>query len=218
MNKDFLNIKQLKEFYNLDKNNLDSFAQCLAESFKGYPLFEYFACYKYSVKKMKTFWNINLKMFINNTVCYADSKDVKSVVIFSPYDHKDANVFQYLKSGGLKILFTLGIKSAKRMLKFEKFANSIKNKYSTEKCWYLYSLVVRPEFRGNKLGSTMLRSMFDYLDSVNQDCYLETLVPINVEIYKHYGFELMETVKVPDSDLVLYAMLRKARNNNLLLK
>lgn len=82
MNNTLLNIEQLKGFYHLDKNNIAAFAECLAESFKGYPLFEYFVCDKYSVKKMKTFWNVNLKMFVDKTVCYADSKDVKSVVIF----------------------------------------------------------------------------------------------------------------------------------------
>ena len=34
---------------------------------------------------------------------------------------------------------------------------------------------------------------------------------INVEIYKKYGFELKEEIKVPNTDLTLYAMLRIAK-------
>ena len=56
-----------------------------------------------------------------------------------------------------------------------------------------------------------MRPMLEYLDKRKQDCYLETLVPINVEIYKKYGFELKEEIKVPNTDLTLYAMLRIAK-------
>ena len=35
-----------------------------------------------------------------------------------------------------------------------------------------------------------------------------------VQIYKKYGFELKEEIKVPNTDLTLYAMLRKADNKS----
>jgi predicted acetyltransferase len=53
--------------------------------------------------------------------------------------------------------------------------------------------------------------MLNYFDEHNLECYLETLSPTNVEIYKRYGFELKEEVKVPNADLTLYAMLRPAK-------
>ena len=53
--------------------------------------------------------------------------------------------------------------------------------------------------------------MLVHLDEREQDCYLETLSPVNVEIYKKYGFELKEEVKVPNTNLTLYAMLRRAK-------
>jgi predicted acetyltransferase len=68
-----------------------------------------------------------------------------------------------------------------------------------------------PEFRGKGLGSKIIKPMLNYLDAHNQECYLETLSPTNVEIYKKYGFELKEEVKVPNADLILYAMLRPAK-------
>lgn len=57
-----------------------------------------------------------------------------------------------------------------------------------------------------------MRPMLKYLDDHKQDCYLETLSDINVQIYKKYGFELKEEIKVPGTNLILYAMLRKANN------
>lgn len=97
------------------------------------------------------------------------------------------------------------------MKSFEKFAMDIKNKYAGEGCWYLYVFVTMPDFRGKGLGSGIMKPMMEYLDVHKQNCYLETLLPINVEIYKKYGFELKEEVMVPYTDLTLYAMLRKSQ-------
>ena len=75
--------------------------------------------------------------------------------------------------------------------------------------WYLYSFAVLPEARGKGIGSTLLKVMLNYFDQGNQACYLETLKKENVSLYEHYGFKLMEEVKVPGTAMTLYAMLRK---------
>ena len=59
----------------------------------------------------------------------------------------------------------------------------------------------------------MLKPMFEYLDRIDQDCYLETHKEENVKIYEHYGFELLEISKIPETDVVQYSMLRKVKQN-----
>lgn len=98
-----------------------------------------------------------------------------------------------------------------KMLAFEQFAGKIKEKYSNDTCWYLYSFAVDPAYQGKGYGSMLLKPMLAYLDRAGHDCYLETLKDTNVELYKHYGFELMESTPVPGTDMILYAMLRKAK-------
>ena len=83
-----------------------------------------------------------------------------------------------------------------------------------DRLYYLMIKLLRkkmPEFRGKGLGSSIMQPMLENLDNNHQDCYLETLLPINVDIYKKYGFELKEEVNVPNTDLTLYAMLRVAK-------
>ena len=41
------NIEEIKKDHHLTKKDIDLFANNLAVSFQGYPLFEYFANYKY---------------------------------------------------------------------------------------------------------------------------------------------------------------------------
>lgn len=205
------NIQEIRKEHGLSKKDFDVFSNNLATSFKGYPLFEYFANNRYSIKKMKRFWKVSLKTMSDKTFFLSDSEQANSLAIFSPYEKGGVSLWKYIKAGGLGLVLSLGIKMAKRMASFEKFALEIKNKHSKPGCWYLYVFITMPDFRGKGLGSKIMRPMLDYLDEHKQDCYLETLLPINVEIYKKYGFELKEEVKVPNTDLTLYAMLRTAK-------
>ena len=205
------NIEKIRKEHGLNKNDIDVFSNNLAVSFKGYPLFEYFANNKYNIKKMKKFWKVSLKTMSDKTFFLADSDEANSLAIFSPYEKGGVSIWKYIKAGGLGLIPSIGLKMTKRMMSFEKFAMEIKNKHSKSGCWYLYVFVTMPEFRGMGLGSKIMKPMFKYLDEHNQDCYLETLLPINVEIYKKYGFELKEEIKVPNTNLTLYAMLRTAK-------
>lgn len=205
------NIEEIRKEHGLNKKDFEVFSNNLAISFKGYPLFEYFANNKYNIKKMKKFWKVSLKTMSNKTFFLSDSEEANSLAIFSPYEKSGVSIWKYIKAGGLGLIPNIGFKMTKRMTSFEKFAVQIKNKYSKPGCWYLYVFVTIPESRGKGLGSKIMRPMLNYLDEHQQDCYLETLSPVNVEIYKKYGFELKEEVKVPNTNLTLYAMLRTAK-------
>lgn len=205
------NIEKLRKEKGLDKKDIEKYANVLAVSFEGYPLFEYFCNYNYSVAKMRTFWKVSLKTMSDRTFFVSDSEDVNSLAIFSPYEKGGISTWRYIKAGGLWMLTKIGIKMAKTMSNFEKFAESIKDKYAKPGCWYLYVFVTMPECRGQGIGNSIMEPMMAYLDRHEKDCYLETLCPVNVEIYKRYNFELKESVQVPGTDLTLYAMLRTAR-------
>ena len=205
------NIEEIKKEHVLSKNDIDLFANNLAVSFQGYPLFEYFAYNNYNISKMKKFWKVSLKTMSNRTFFLSLGEDARTLAIFSPYEKSSISIWKYIKAGGLGMVAKMGLKSTKRMTTFEKFAMEIKNKYAQPGCWYLYVFVTMPEFRSKGLGSKIMKPMLKYLDDNNQDCYLETLLPINVDIYKRYGFELKESIKVPGTDLTLYAMLRTAK-------
>lgn len=205
------NIKEIKQQHGLSAKDIETFANTLAISFQGYPLFEYFCDYKYSIPKMKKFWTVSLKTMADNTFFVSNNENAQSLAIFSPYEKAKISLWKYIKAGGLSMIPKIGIKCTKKMANFEKFAMDIKNKHAKTGCWYLYVFVTMPQFRGQGLGSQIMRPMIEHLDEKKQDCYLETLSTINVEIYKNYGFELKETVKVPGTNLTLYAMLRKAQ-------
>ena len=79
------NIEEVKKDHGLNKKDFDVFSNNLAVSFKGYPLFEYFANNKYNIDKMKKFWKVSLKTMSAKTFFLADSEEANSLAIFSPY-------------------------------------------------------------------------------------------------------------------------------------
>lgn len=209
--KDFKEITEIAHLHRMAEDEIDEYATCLAKAFQGYSLFEYFAEGNYDLKEMQHFWEVSLRTVYGDIVCLSNDGDPEAVALFSPKDYKEATFFEYMQAGGGKLIFEFGPITVAKMLAFEDFAGKIKNKYSTENCWYLYSFAVDPDYQGQGYGSMLLKPMLQYFDRVGHDCYLETLKDTNVTLYEHYGFELMESTKVPGTDMILYAMLRKAQ-------
>ena len=53
--------------------------------------------------------------------------------------------------------------------------------------------------------------MFNQMDREQLPCYLETHEEASVSMYRHFGFEVVETGIVPRSAVRYWAMLRNAR-------
>ena len=94
------NIEKIRNEYGLNKKDIDVFSNNLAVSFKGYPLFEYFADYKYDIKKMKKFWKVSLKTMLDKTFFLSDSKEANSLAIFSPYEKGGVSIWKTMTIGG----------------------------------------------------------------------------------------------------------------------
>lgn len=192
----------------LNYGDLSAIAETLALSFQSYPLFEYFMADRYDVSKMKAFWTVSLKTVKNSACFVTEAEGLRSAAVLIPNEKSDVSVGRYIRSGGLGLIFKIGPRAVSRMLRFESVAAKIKSKYATPTCWYLYLFVTHPDFQGEGYGARVLRESLRFLDEARQDCYLETLSSVNVEIYRHFGFELKETVRIPDTDLTLYAMVK----------
>ena len=205
---EYRHLSLLKE---RDPKTADAFAHALAVSFQGYPLFEHFSNYKYSVPKMEYFWKVTLKTVWDSAYLVQDSEQLNSAIVSLPCAQSHTSFWTYVRTGGLGIPLRLGLRSALGLLHFEEFAKKIKSKYVTDSCHYLFAFVTLPEARGKGYGSIALKELLRFYDEEHLDCYLETLTPTNVEIYKKHGFCLMEEVSVPNTDLVLYAMYRRAQ-------
>lgn len=203
------NYDALSLLYRMQDKDIDIFAHTLSTAFKGYALFEYFSQYKYNEKKMFRFWKVMLKASKKRSIQLATDELCESVaVVFEP-GYKGPSLFSYIRHGGLNLILDFGLLSIRRMIKFEKFANKVKKEFIKKNTWYFYSLAVVPSRQHTGEASRLVRPLMQFLMDNNQNCYLETLNEDNVNIYEHYGFSLVATTFVPNSELTLYGMVKE---------
>lgn len=208
---DLSDLKITKDVHKMSDEDMSEYATTLALSFSDYSLFTHFFR-KYNFNDAVLFFKIALKADSKNLFGLS-TKNHEAVSIFMKNGIKDASIWQFIKAGGLKYFFKFGIKSTLKMINFSSYALSIKKKYIRSTDLYLYLLATKPESRHHGLGSIVLEPVLNYCDRENKKCYLETLDEENTLIYEHFGFELVEVSDLPKSNLKLYCLLKKPRNN-----
>ena len=67
------NIAAFKECYIMQPDDIDRFADTLADGFSRYNLFEYICNGTYDHDKMKMFWRVSIALIVNKAICIADS-------------------------------------------------------------------------------------------------------------------------------------------------
>jgi len=76
--------------------------------------------------------------------------------------------------------------------------------------WYLSALGVEPERQGEGIGSALLAPVLAEADAAGLACYLETAVGRNVLLYERHGFDVVEELVLPNTDVHGWLMLRAA--------
>jgi ribosomal protein S18 acetylase RimI-like enzyme len=74
--------------------------------------------------------------------------------------------------------------------------------------YYLSALGVEPERQGEGIGSALLRPVLDSCDERRIPAYLETATARNVLLYERLGFDVVEELTLPRSDVHGWLMLR----------
>jgi ribosomal protein S18 acetylase RimI-like enzyme len=64
--------------------------------------------------------------------------------------------------------------------------------------WYLSLLAVDPDLQGRGIGGALLRKMLVRADREGLPAYLETQTEANVAWYGRFGFEVVDTITLPD--------------------
>lgn len=74
--------------------------------------------------------------------------------------------------------------------------------------WYLSALGVDPDRQAQGIGSALLRLVLDRADADGTPAYLETATARNVLLYERHGFDVVEELILPRTDIRGWLMLR----------
>jgi ribosomal protein S18 acetylase RimI-like enzyme len=76
--------------------------------------------------------------------------------------------------------------------------------------WYLMVIGIAPEAQGQGRASLLLNPVLDRCDSTGMPAYLETATPSNLPLYRRFGFEVTQQIRVPGGP-ELWLMWREPR-------
>ena len=199
-----------KECYVMQREDIERFADTLADGFSQYELFKYACRGKYDHRKMSHFWAFNIVLNLPDAICIADSEEVNSVLIYIPPRSKEPGLLSYLKAGIVKMAFKAGVGRSIRLAHFDAEAQRIAKRYKGADDGYLFAFATRLDKQGQNYGKPLMDALLRYLDATGQGCYLETLKPGNVGLYERFSFRLMEQKTVRLGNLTMFAMYRPA--------
>lgn len=206
-----IDIPEIEGLYKMNKQDIEKFAESATLAYKEYPLFKYLTQNRFEHNVIKNIISASISSMKSDIIGLSTEEDANAIAIFVPPFYTGSKAIPFLLGGGLKLAFITPIGIFLRLLRYENHAMALKKKYTNHKCWYLYNVTVKPEYQHKGMSSTLLKPMFEFLDRIGQDCYLETHKEENVKIYEHYGFKLLSVSKIPKTDIVQYSMLRKAK-------
>ena len=89
--------------------------------------------------------------------------------------------------------------------------DAMHKRYAPFKHWFFLIIGMTPQLQGKGYASQFIRPRLDRMDEEGLPCYIETMAERNVDLYKRFGFEVMEKVTIPDTVLTTWALLRDAR-------
>lgn len=199
-----------KELLRLDNTQIISAAELLTRAFLDYPLFRYFFP-DISARKtlMPYLFRYSLSYAVRYGYVFATSPNMEGIAVWLHSDYHPMTFWRVIKSVPLSTILNLGMKGGSGMRYTSEYIDGVHRHLVPTRHWFLQDIGVDPSFRGNGYASRLLRPMLQKIDTDNLLCYLETQDEVNVAIYEHYGFQVIDKSTIPQTTLINWAMLRK---------
>lgn len=195
--------------YEIQKKDIEAAAKVIAEAFSDDPAIRYLLGGKSVGENDCKYFTCLLKAIYGKCVIVSTNDTIKNVLILFPPELQAVPTLPFLVKGGIKLIRHFGIGLFTRSISYENNCRRIKRKYVTPKTWYCMCFVVSPEHQGRGEGGRLLKPILQIFDDEQIPLYLETHKRVNTDIYKRFGFEVVEKAAIPKTEITQYSMLRK---------
>ena len=133
------------------------------------------------------------------------------IAIWLPPAETHVSFAKLLYRGVWSLPFGLGIGLTRRLCVLRGLLDGHWQKLASRPRWYLQMLGVDPSCQGQGHASRLLETMLERLDQTRVACSLETSNPRNPPFYQRFGFEVLDTIRLPDSSVDCWLMLRSGQ-------
>jgi len=197
------------DLYKLKRKDKKKAVEVLSKAFDSDPLTQYmFPTKEARQELLPHYFNFQVSYGLIFGEIYAPSPKIEGLAIWYRSNRYEMNMLKQLRAGGMRLFMRLKKDTISKMMPIGRFSHEMHMKYGNFLHWYLSPIGVDPEFQGKGFASQLLRSMHKRIDEEKIPCLLETQNPVNVEIYKRFGYEVVAIETIPSTDIPHWVMVR----------
>ena len=142
---------------------------------------------------------------------YTTSPNLEGVAVWLSSDVYPLTYWKFLRSVPVSVISGFSRYGGYKMRSLGEHVDAVHERLAPFRHWFLQAIGVDPQFQGKGYASQLLKPMLDRIDEEGLPCYLETLYEVNVPLYEHFGFRVIDESRIPRTTLISWAMLRDAR-------
>jgi GNAT superfamily N-acetyltransferase len=198
------------ELYNVTKRDVKKVIETLVQAFFDDRLLGYFFPEPESrVRFLPKFFNYRVRNGLIDGKIFATSENVEGVVILTKSEYKQFSWLRAIRTGGIGLYRAAGSEIASKMREAEGLIVAKRNECISEPHWYMGSLAVRPDYQGKGLASKLIQPVLELCSSQSKLCVLETQDEDLVQMYKHYGFDVVDSFTLPIANMRHWVMAKQ---------
>lgn len=190
------------------REDIPALAQVMARAFAQDPFFSWFAGPGPGVpERMRTGWNGLLRHASAGLTATYTTTDLAGAAMWIPPGGKASTTLDSLRLTPTLIRLT-GWSRLREVASVLETMESRRHHHLAEPHAYLSALGVDQGRQGQGIGSALVRPMLDRCDRDGIPAYLETATARNVVLYERLGFETVERLTIPGTDVSGWLMVR----------
>lgn len=200
----------LSTLVRLGKSDIKPAAKVLARAFQEHPIFVYSIPDASKRRdKLHYVFEKGVRYGVLYGEVYATSPNLEGVAIWLPSETADMTLWRLIRVGMLFLFFRLGGGFIVRGLRIADFLSSVQQHYAPSRYGLFQFLGIDPEHQGKGYAGILVKAILSRIDEEHLPCYLDTEEEENVPHYQRYGFQVVEELIIPGTNIRVWVMLRE---------
>jgi hypothetical protein len=202
-------MTEMNSLIRLSKKHIKPASKVLSRAFQNDPVIRW-QISEANKRLIKAYYIFELavRIGIKYGEVYGTSENLEGIAIWYPPKNVNFPYLSYLMKGGFKLPFKFGIKIAKKINFIKAVNDSMRNIYMKVPYWYFGLIGVDPKFQGKGFASKLIKPMLNQIDNENLPIYLETSLKRNLSFFEYFGFNRLEEIIIPNTNLISWSMIR----------
>ena len=199
---------EIKKMLHFPVDKLKTAGIVLSKAFRHDPVFSFLI--PDTNQRLKTL-NLYFQHVIKYGLRYGEvysSPNLEGITVWLPPNNPSHTRWKAIKTGVLVLPFKVKWKYLASQNKFHKFSDNLHKKLVPYPHWYLSLIGVAPNHQGKGFGQQLLSATINRFDLESKPVYLETNKEKNLEIFKRFGFRIIQKVLVPGTEIFHWSLLR----------